>query len=81
MVTVKLFGTARVKFHEKEFQVEASTVKELTEVLALRYSVKPKEFKQFLTFVNDVNINKLKMFRTKLADGDVVMLLSPASGG
>ncbi len=81
MVTVKLFGTARVKFHEKEFQVEAGTVKELMEVLADRFSVRTKDVKQFLIYVNEVNITKLKMYRTKLNEGDVIMFLSPASGG
>lgn len=81
MVIVKLFGTARLKFNEKEVQVEASTVKELTVVLAERYGVKAKDIRQFLIFVNDSNITALKMFRTKLNDGDVIMLLSPASGG
>ena len=30
---------------------------------------------------NDVNIASLKMYKTKLNDGDKVMFLSPASGG
>ena len=81
MVVVKFLGIARIKFKEKELHLEASTIKELAEILAEHFSVKPKEFKQFVILVNEVNINKLKMFRTKLATGDVVMFLSPASGG
>ena len=81
MITVKLFGAARINFKDKEVPLEAATVKEVIEKLAERYSVPAKSFKQFVFFVNDVNIDKLKMYRTKLKDGDVVMVISLGSGG
>ena len=43
------------------------------------YSV--KELKNAIIYVNDVNFIKLKKYRTKLADGDKVLIMSPASGG
>ena len=81
MVTVKLFGAARINYKDREVQVEARTVKEVLERLAERYNAPVKDFKQFVYFVNDVNIDKLKMYRTPLADGDVVMVISLGSGG
>jgi len=81
MVTVKFFGIARIKFQEKEICVESSSVKELCEVIAKRYNVPVKDVKQFLIYVNEVNIVDLKTFRTPLKDGDKLMFLSPSSGG
>lgn len=81
MIEVKFFGTARVKFQVRSIEVEASDVKELISVVAERFSIREKEVKQFLIYVNDVNIASLKMYKTKLKDGDKVMFLSPASGG
>lgn len=81
MIKVKLFGSARVQFKEKEFEIEAKTVNDLIDLVAKRYQVKKKDIKQFLIYVNEVNIHELKMYRTKLNNNDVIMLLSPASGG
>ncbi len=81
MVTVKLYGAARVQFKEKQFTIEAASVAELLDVVAARYGVKRKDMKQFLIYVNEENIHTLKMYQTKLNEGDEVMLLSPASGG
>ena len=80
MIEVKFFGTARVKFQVRSIEVEASDVKELISVVAERFCIR-EEVKQFLIYVNDVNIASLKMYKTKLNDGDKVMFLSPASGG
>ena len=71
MIEVKFFGTARVKFQ----------VRSIISVVAERFCIREKEVKQFLIYVNDVNIASLKMYKTKLNDGDKVMFLSPASGG
>lgn len=81
MVNVKFFGIARLKFKEKEIQIEAGTVKDLCQAIADRYSVPFKDVKQFLIYVNGVNIVDLKTFRTPLKDGDNLMFLSPSSGG
>ena len=71
MVKVKFFGSARVMLKEKD----------VLEFVADKYGVTVKDMKQHLIYVNEVNITKLKMYKTKLNDGDIIMLLSPASGG
>ena len=81
MITVKLFGAARINYKDREVEVDASTVKEVLEKLAAKYNAPLKDFKQFVYFVNDVNIDKLKMYKTALKDGDVVMVISLGSGG
>ncbi len=81
MIKVLLYGEARLIFNVKEIEEKGSTVKELLSNLALRYDKKYKDLKKFLIYVNDVNITALRMFRTKLNDGDVIMMLSPSSGG
>lgn len=81
MVKVRFFGIARIKFKEKEIQIESSNVKELLQKIAERYNITLKDAKQFLIYVNDVNITDLKVFRTPLKDGDEVIFLSPSSGG
>lgn len=81
MVTVRLYGAARVKFGVKEVEEKADNVKHLLQYLAARFNVKYASLKQFNVFVNEVNISELKMYHTKLNDGDIIMLVSPASGG
>lgn len=81
MVKVILYGSARVILKEKEVDLEAKTVKEVLKKLAEKFDVKYSKLKQHLIFVNEVNITKLKMYRTSLKDGDVLYFLSPASGG
>lgn len=81
MVKVKLFGAARINYKDKEVELDAKTVKEVLEKLSEKYNALIKDFKQFVYFVNDINIDKLKMYRTPLKDGDVVMVISLGSGG
>ena len=81
MVNVKFFGTARVKFQTRSLDVDADDVKTLIEKIAKHFGRNEKDLKQFLVYVNEKNITELKMYKTKLADGDTVMFLSPASGG
>lgn len=81
MVTVVFFGAARLEFGVKEVVIEAKNVGELLKKIAKQFGITYKTAKQHLCFVNEQNITSLKMWRTKLNDGDKVMLLSPASGG
>lgn len=81
MIKVKLFGAARINYKDREVELDATTVKEVLEKLAEKYRAPLKDFKQFVYFVNDVNIDKLKMYRTPLQDGDVVTVISLGSGG
>ncbi len=81
MVKVLLYGIARVKFNQKELEINAGSIKDLLTQMAKTINVKYKDMKNYLIYVNDINISDLKMFNTKLNDGDIVMLLSPSSGG
>ncbi len=81
MVNVRLFGMARINFDKKSLQIEATSVKELVQKMAKMTGIPEKDAKQYLIFVNEINIDKLKRFRTKLNDGDEVLFLSPSSGG
>ena len=81
MVKVYLYGTARVKFKDKLLEVDCKSIQEVLEYIANKYNVKVSDVKQHLIFVNEVNIDKLKLYKTPLKDGDIVYLLSPASGG
>lgn len=81
MVKVKFFGGARAKFNEKEISLEAANVKDMNKKIAERFGVELNVLKQFLIYVNEVDIRGLKNYRTKLKDGDTVMYFSPSSGG
>ena len=81
MVTVRLFGAARVNFKDREIKIEASTVKELVDKLIAKYNSNMKSWRQFLYYVNDVSIEDLKLYKTPLKDGDVVMVVSLGTGG
>ncbi|MBR5987492.1 MAG: MoaD/ThiS family protein [Clostridia bacterium] len=81
MVTVRLFGAARVNFKDREVKIEASTVKELVDKLIEKYNSNIKSWRQFMYYVNDVSIEDLKLYKTPLKDGDVVMVVSLGTGG
>ena len=81
MVNIKFFGSARVKFGIRELSVDASDMGGLLKAVAAEFKVCEKDLKQFIVYVNEVNISKLKMWKTKLNDGDGIMFISPASGG
>ena len=81
MVTVRLLGAARVNFKDREVHIEASTVKELVDKLIEKYNSNMKSWRQFMYYVNDVSIEDLKLYKTPLKDGDVVMVVSLGTGG
>ena len=81
MVTVRLFGAASVNFKDREVHIEASTVKELVDKLIEKYNSNIKSWRQFMYYVNDVSIEDLKLYKTPLKDGDVVMVVSLGTGG
>ena len=76
MITVKLFGLLRLETGIKELQVEADTVKAL--LLSLESTGIPKKaLAGCVIFANNRPANK----RTKLSDGDTVVLMPPVAGG
>ena len=76
MITVKLYGLLRLESGIKEKQMEASGVKEVLEVLA-EYGISKKDLNSCVVLVNGNSANK----RSKLTDGDTVVLMSPVAGG
>ena len=76
MITVKLYGLLRIESGIKEKHLEAATVKEVLENLS-GFGISPKELNGCVILVNGSSANK----RSKLKDGDVVVLMSPVAGG
>ena len=76
MITVKLYGLLRIESGIKEQQLDAGTVKEVLEQLALR-GLDRKELNSCVILVNGNSANR----KHKLKDGDTVVLMSPVAGG
>ena len=76
MITVKLYGLLRIESGIKEVQLEAKMVKDVLAHLADR-GISSKELSGCVILVNGKPANK----RSKLADGDRVVLMSPVAGG
>ena len=76
MITVKLYGLLRIESGIKEVQLDARSVKEVFEYLADR-GIPSKELSGCVVLVNGNSANK----RSKLTDGDRVVLMSPVAGG
>ena len=76
MITVKLYGLLRIESGIKEKQLEAASVKEVLEALA-ECGVPQKDINSCVILVNGKSANK----RSKLTDGDTVVLMSPVAGG
>lgn len=82
MVSVEFFGLYRLNYKMKKCEIDAATVTELfTRLNEMNPVYSVKELKNSIVIVNDVNFNELKKYRTKLNDGDKVLIMSPASGG
>ena len=76
MITVKLYGLLRLDSGIKEKQLDADTVKQVLEALA-DCGIPKKDLNGCVILVNGSSANK----RSKLADGDTVVLMSPVAGG
>lgn len=77
MVTIKLFGTLRLKTGCKGIESEVSTVKEGCEALCEATGLPFKEVKRCIIVVNGTQ-SKLN---TPLCDGDELAFFSPSGGG
>lgn len=77
MVTIKLFGTLRLKTGCKILEADVSTVKEGLEKVAEATGLSYKELKQCITVVNGTQ-TKLS---ASLQAGDELALFSPSGGG
>ena len=76
MITVKLYGLLRIESGIKEKQLKASMVKEVLDDLAA-CGIDRKDLSSCLILVNGNSANR----RSKLTDGDTVVLMSPVAGG
>ena len=76
MITVKLYGLLRIESGIKQKQLEARTVKEVLAFLA-GCGIPQKELDCCVILVNGNSASK----RSKLTDGDTVVLMSPVAGG
>jgi molybdopterin converting factor small subunit len=76
MITVKLFGLLRIESGIKQMQLEATSVKEV--LLALeKAGIHKKDLNGCVILVDGQAANK----RTKLFDGNTVVLMPPVAGG
>ena len=76
MITVKLYGLLRIESGIKEKHLEAASVKEILDFL-INCGIDRKELDGCVILVNGKSANK----RSKLTDGDTVVLMSPVAGG
>ena len=76
MITVKLYGLLRIESGIKEKALEAKTVKEVLDALT-KSGIPQKDLDGCVILINGNSANK----RSKLTDGDTVVLMSPVAGG
>ena len=76
MITVKLYGLLRIESGIKGKQLEANSVKEVLEQLA-GCGIDRKDLNGCVILINGNNANR----KSKLTDGDTVVLMSPVAGG
>ena len=76
MITVKLYGLLRIESGIKEKQLNAATAAEVLNTLA-DCGIPKKDLDSCMILINGKTGKK----RSKLADGDTVVLMSPVAGG
>ena len=76
MITVKLYGLLRIESGIKEKKMEAATVKEVLDALT-DCGISKRDLNSCIILINGNSANK----RSKLTDGDTVVLMSPVAGG
>lgn len=77
MVTIKLFGSLRLKTGFREMQAYASSISEACSLLARATGFDKKEFKNCLFVIN----GKRAGYSSSLKEGDELILMSPSGGG
>ena len=76
MITVKLYGLLRIESGIKQKQLEATAVKQVLDALS-DCGIPRKDLNSCVILINGISANK----RSKLTDGDTVVLMSPVAGG
>ena len=77
MVTIKLFGSLRLKTGFREMQAYASSVSEACGLLARATGYDKKEFNNCLFVIN----GRHAKYSSALNEGDELILMSPSGGG
>lgn len=82
MVNIRFFGTLRLITKTPHLEVDASDINGLLKKLGNIFGdIGQKQFRNSAIFINNVNIIDLKLYDTKLNDGDKVDIFSPVGGG
>ena len=76
MITVKLYGLLRIESGIKEKQLEADTVAQVLDSLA-ECGIPKRELRSCVILLDGKSASK----RSKLKNGDTVILMSPVAGG
>ena len=76
MITVKLYGLLRIESGIREKQIQADSIKEALEILS-DFGLSKKDLEGCVILINGSSANR----RSKLTDGDTVVLMSPVAGG
>ena len=76
MITVKLYGLLRIESGIREKRLEAKTVTDIFQALT-DSGIPTKDLRGCVVLINGSPANK----RSKLTDGDTVVLMSPVAGG
>ena len=76
MITVKLYGLLRIESGIKEKQLNAATAADVLDTLA-ECGIRKKDLDGCMILINGKTGKK----RSKLADGDTVVLMSPVASG
>ena len=76
MITVKLYGLLRIESGIREKQFNAVSIREVLDQLA-DCGIPRKDLNGCVILINGNSSNK----RSKLKDGDTVVLMSPVAGG
>jgi len=76
MITVKLYGLLRIESGIKEKQLEADTVAQVLDALA-ECGIPKRELRSCVILLDGKSASK----RSKLKNGDTVILMSPVAGG
>ena len=82
MVTVKFFSHLRRSLGTPEVQLDAKTIADLLQQLTSQFGPAfTDKISSCKVYVNGSNVGLKKGKRTKLADGDEVVVLPPVAGG
>jgi molybdopterin converting factor small subunit len=77
MVTIKLFGTLRLKTGFKGTEADITSVKEAWQLLSDKTGLPAKEFKKCIVAINGVQTKA----SAPLQEGDEIAFFSPSGGG